>query len=629
MRYEDKLNNSPLLKLIKDTVLKIDNLKKESRKLKEDEKGLLIKNNNFSNDWDKVNITDKVNLNNIRNNIFCGEVIISAISDKKMFDKVNLASGIYNSTISDSVLDAVVLIKDVKQLNNYYIGEETFLLNNGIITSCKKSHCGNGTEISIGIETGGRELLLYSEIAIDEASRIVTSRGDKEFQESYNNFIKDYTKLFASEKGIILGKAEIINTKEIRDTFIDSSAVIKGAALISNTTILSNEDEKTEIKDGAYIKNSIIQWGCEVTSMGIVSESALTEHTEVERHGKVTESILGPNTGVAEGEVTACILGPFVGFHHQALLIGALWEEGKGNVAYGANVGSNHTAKAPDQEIIAGEGMFFGLGVSIKFPANFVKAAYSIIATGVTTLPQKIDYPFSLINFSKETILGISPAYNDIMPGWVLYNNIYMVKRNEGKYAKRNKAKRTEFTFEVFRPDIIELMKEAKKELESVKEKKEVYTSKDDIKGLGKNYLSELNRIKGIDAYRFYIQYYALKGLFNRVKSLLNKENKVEWSMIESDSDDKRWEHEKGILDEEFSSKTDIKELLNVFLEYEIKIADDVYKCKEKDDIRGRDIIDDYDDSHTLASDDGFVCQVKEEVEEFKKELNDILKKVE
>lgn len=51
-------------------------------------------------------------------------------------------------------------------------------------------------------------------------------------------------------------------------------------------------------------------------------------------------------------------------------------------MGYGANVGSNHTGRAPDQELWPGEGVFFGLGTSIKFPANYVAAQYSVIATG-------------------------------------------------------------------------------------------------------------------------------------------------------------------------------------------------------------------------------------------------------
>ena len=179
----------------------------------------------------------------------------------------------------------------------------------------------------------------------------------------------------------------------------------------------------------------------------------------------MTDSIVGANTGIAEGEVTACLVGPFVGFHHQALLIAAFWPEGKGNVGYGANVGSNHTSKAPDQELWPGEGTFFGLGVNIKFPSDFTKAPYSIIATAVNALPQKVTLPFSLINSPADRFEGISPAYNEIMPGWVLSDNIFTIRRNEGKYRKRNKAKRAKIEFEVFRPEIVDMMVDADMEL--------------------------------------------------------------------------------------------------------------------------------------------------------------------
>ena len=76
-------------------------------------------------------------------------------------------------------------------------------------------------------------------------------------------------------------------------------------------------------------------------------------------------------------------------FHSHSFL--ALWFYGKGNIGYGANVGSNHTGRLPDQECIPGEGVFFGLGCNIKYPCNFAKAPYSLIASGITLLPQVIE----------------------------------------------------------------------------------------------------------------------------------------------------------------------------------------------------------------------------------------------
>ena len=61
--------------------------------------------------------------------------------------------------------------------------------------------------------------------------------------------------------------------------------------------------------------------------------------------GKLTHSVLGPDSGVGAGECLHCLVGPFVGFHHQSLLIATIWPLGRGNVGYGANVGSNHTSR--------------------------------------------------------------------------------------------------------------------------------------------------------------------------------------------------------------------------------------------------------------------------------------------
>lgn len=90
----------------------------------------------------------------------------------------------------------------------------------------------------------------------------------------------------------------------------------------------------------------------------------------------------------------------------------AIWFEGKGNIGYGANVGSNHTGRLPDQECLPGEGTFFGLGCNIKYPCNLSDSPYSIIASGITMLPQRLTYPFSLVNRPTQVHEGISPAFN-------------------------------------------------------------------------------------------------------------------------------------------------------------------------------------------------------------------------
>lgn len=506
---------------------------------------------------------------------------------------------------------------------SFFLGDHV-LIRNSHLTAGPKTAFGNGIEIPIAIESGGREIGLYAELTVDSAWRLARSRGDRALLKQYTDGLAAYRQLVTADFGIVEAGAVIRNTPTVVNTYVGEGAVIDGAQLVEEVTILSTAGERTRVESGAIVKQALLQWGAEVASHGLVDHSLLTEHSHVERHGLVTNSILGPNTGVAEGEVTASLLGPFVGFHHQALLIAALWPEGKGNVGYGANVGSNHTAKAPDQEIWPGEGAFFGLGVNIKFPADYSKSPYTIFASGVSCLPQKVEFPFSLINSPSTRYGGISPAYNEIMPAWVLSDNIYMVKRNEGKYAKRNKARRSQFVFEVFRPEIADLMRDARRRLD-VKQTKEVYTAKE-IGGLGKNYLTEASRRKAIETYTFYLKYYALSGLKRVVAELIRDK---EWSCLgelltEPCTECPRWEHERQVLTQELPG-LELAQGLKLLVELQTKIAQDVQVSKEKDDRRGEETIEDYRDAHAPAKEDSFVKETWATTKELQAEVESLL----
>ncbi len=472
----------------------------------------------------------------------------------------------------------------------------------------------------IGLETGGRGVKIFAEITLSVAANIMKNRKNRELLEEYSKAVDTYSDMVKSDWGVIERNACVLNTNKVHNVHLGESGRINNAILVENATILSNSDEVTRISDGAYVKDAIIQWGAEINSMGILTQSVMLEHSHVEFHGKVHQSIIGANSGVAKGEITASLVGPFVGFHHQSLLISAFWPEGKGNIAYGANVGSNHTSRAPDQEIIPGEGVFFGLGASIKFPANYFKSPYSIIATNVITLPQRVEYPFSLINLPTETVHGISPAYNEIFPAWVLSDNIFFIIRNAWKYKKRDKAKREKVVFEIFRPDIIDLMIEARNRLSGVKQIKEHYADKD-IPGLGKNFLSESTRRNAIEAYTYYLKYYALIGLFRKA----NESGSLSLYLIDTVSTDQRFEHERMVLKKELDG-IKLKDAFELFIQMDEEVAKNVLDCKRKDDIRGVRIIDDYAEAHTLAENDKFIKEVYFDVDSRKLIATNIIK---
>ncbi len=574
---------------------------------------------NTAQDWKAVWVHPKFDPRRVQRCHFAGPVLLSASAGQIEVEGVAFPTGLSHSVLSHCVVAREALVRNVRLLHRTVVAEGAVLFDVGTIGLEKETSFANGQELLIAIETGGREVRLFSELTVGQAWVLARSRGNGKLLNDYGLELDAYVKAVASPCNVVGHSARILHTPKVNGIFLGNSGVIDNAQEVSNTTVLSAPSEVSEISQGAIVKNSILQWGCEVTSGAIVDSSLLTEHSHVERHGKVTHSILGPNTGVAEGEVTSALLGPFVGFHHQALLIAALWPEGKGNVGYGANIGSNHTAKAPDQEIWPGEGTFFGLGVNIKFPTDLTCSPYTIIASGVNMLPQKVEFPFSLINTPASSYPGISPAYNEIIPAWVLSDNIYMVKRNEGKYQKRNKAKRSQFDFEVFRPEIMDLMIDARKRLQ-VQAVKELYTAKE-IPGLGKSYLLESSRKRAMETYTFYIRCYALLGLKRQLEALA-KGGQLDGAsrFLKTKSADARWEHERRILEQEFPGQEPV-ELLKVLIGQQEKIAQDVQSSKEKDDRRGAEVIEDYGQAHPPASEDPFVQETRAVTEKLKQEV--------
>ncbi|HUI92438.1 MAG TPA: DUF4954 family protein [Chitinivibrionales bacterium] len=593
------------------------------RHLSEDEISRLKAQGNRAADWHLILVAEAFRPGGVTDSAFFGVCVLGAFDGRPVAADASLAipCGIYKSVIVESEIGNNCLVYDVS-MARYLVLDQAVVHRVGALVCTGTCTFGNGLDIPVGIETGGREVQSFADMTMTAAQAIAARRSDRQLQSGYRDFVKAYAEAAASAFGIAGPGCVIRNTPRVADTFAGPGCFIDGATLVENATIMCTPQEKALIGGGAFVRNSCVQWGCEITSMAIVDDSVLTEHSRVERHAKVTKSIIGPNTEIAEGEVTACLVGPFVGLHHQALLIAALWPEGKGNVAAGANVGSNHTARAPDQELWCGEGTFIGLGANIKFPSDFSRAPYGIIATGVTTLPQRMEFPFSLINKPSAAPAGAPQSLNELIPGWVLSDNLYAVKRNESKFLKRNKAKRGAFACDTLRPDTIDLIVSARDRLKNAAPAREWYGPAD-INGLGENFMTEESRKKGVATYDFYIEYYCLCGLAGRLAG-----GAAAVSVFRDATKDPVWEHQRGLCGKEGLAKRGVKENLTRLFQMHEKVAADTKKAKQKDDERGRRVIADYDAAHTQAKDDLFVKETTDKIKKMKAELEQIIAKL-
>ncbi|KAF4727174.1 hypothetical protein FOZ62_005921, partial [Perkinsus olseni] len=353
---------------------------------------------------------------------------------------------------------------------------------------------------------------------------VASSRG---LAPAYQKAVSEYTAAVeAAGKGktIVDENAVVLSCSSVKGSYIGRSARVVNSKIRDSALLEGNHVEDCSLT------TAILQKEAGVESFGVVEGATLCPTVHVERHGKVFDSIVGPCSGIAEGEVTASLVGPFVGFHHQALLIACFWPAGRGNIGYGANVGSNHTGKAPDQENCPGEGTFFGLATNIKYPCNLVDSPYSLIATGISCLPQAIGLPFSLVNESTECIAGLSPAINEVTPGWMLSDNMYSLYRNEAKFESRQGNLPKDgvmYQYSVFRPDIMDRVVKARDILKAADPKdtklrdakgQPVFTDKQ-IRILGKNWMHESARLTAVKTYTTFLQWYAIRGLWRRLSS--------------------------------------------------------------------------------------------------------------
>ena len=637
-------------KTFKSIVERVEAIQTQFRALRADEKLQLEKNGNIVSGtvfvpW-AVDVGTLVGI--VRNNVFLNQVFLGLERGDLVVDSEipTVTAGIFGSTLSNTVVEGKVYIKDCCMIHSAYIGSGSALINNGVITgNCESDFYGFGSECVLCEETGGRAITISPDASLETVVEAISSKArmsdwitrTRTERRDLSNSSRSVSAFLGS---VVAGNASVLKMTRLKSVFIAEDSACSGSEIC-----LSFIGHKARI-DNSVVQQSVVQEGVSVASYAVVENSILAKFAQVSVHAKVVHSFLGSYSGAESCECISSLIGPFVGFHHQSLCIATYWPAGRGNIGYGANVGSNHSGKAPDCELLAGEGVFFGLAVVVKFPCNFINAPYSLIASGVTCLAQRVEFPFSLINSgSVSELWGI----NEISPAWLLSDNMFTLTRNEDKFRKRQKANNpTVYNHQVFRADIMRLVVTARQRLESVSSKGPagIYTDAD-IAGLGKNYLREPCRLKAIDTYSFVLRWYGLRGLYRRVtergvdnvaKELLGWAAPVAavrdgvsnvTAVVTKDEDESEWKYAVEILKKEGMNLSEIKSLLVEFAKLDFLISASCVTSKTKDDVRGAKIVGpQYWEFHAPASQHSVCVNAKKNSAEIDAKVGEIISKL-
>ena len=536
-----------------------------------------------------------------------------------------LPPGVHGNTlVYNCIIESDTRVYHNSLLSDTYIAAGALLLNCGSV-SCSRDVTFGQIDLSVGPESGGgRHLTVTAESSMIDVCRNL---------EMSSNIPRttERPRSLSCNVNIIGSCSTVRDTPTLKNLYLAPHAIITAASSVRNVTLLSS----ATICNGCAVTNVLLQWNSSITDNSSVSDVLLMEEAHAGPHSLVASSILGPDVHVSAGEVHASVLGPNTNAHHQSLVIGVLWPLGRGNVGYGANVGSNHTGRLPDQETAAGEGTFWGLSTVIKFPVDLSYAPYSIVAAGTNMPPQRITMPFSLIVEQN----GVC----NIIPGWVLQSSPYTLSRSEAKFAKRRKATRHSYYtgWKIIRPNVVDMCIQAREDLERVGTPSvTVYKTDKQIDGIGKSYLTEKARLAGIHSYTQCIQLYALRGLLDwivhsgqslydllpnlirdlaiptGVSKLAYNTKEVSWPQLPWEEDaGSLWSHQQSIVRVEFPLNGDpmawIVDLLQKLVFLQEDYAKRIQDCKARDDVRGVQTVPGYANSHVAAKDDPVVQDVR------------------
>jgi hypothetical protein len=404
---------------------------------------VLVRNNNTSNDWTKILVSDAFNPELVKNCKFFGLVRIGKLEPVALeYHNVCMPVGLYNSTIISCDFGDNVVVNNVNYMAHYIIGNEVMLANIHELHTTNHSKFGNGIlkegeDESIRIwleicnENAGRKIMPFNGMLPGDAYMWSKYRTDSVLMDKFKEFTQAKFDKQRGYYGKIGDHTVIKNTSIIKDVWLGSHAYIKGANKIKNLTINSSGEAPSQIGEGCELVNGIIDFGCRIFYGVKAVRFIMASYSQLKYGARLINSYLGNNSTISCCEVLNSLIFPAHEQHHNNSFLCAALVMGQSNMAAGATIGSNHNSRAADGEIIAGRGFWPGLCVSLKHNSKF--ASYTLIAKGDYSAELNITLPFSLVsNNTNSGQLIIMPAY------WFIYN-MYALARNSYKYVDRDK----------------------------------------------------------------------------------------------------------------------------------------------------------------------------------------------
>lgn len=369
---------------------------KNYRKLTATEIRMLKSQGCVSETWGRIEVSGDFNPQHYRNVTFSGIVRLGSTGKTFCCERnVVRQSGIYDATIHNcSIGNNVYIAKVANYIANYDIADGVFIENVNRINATGESSYGNGVEVSVLNESGGREVPIYDRLSAQVAYFIAMYRHKPQVVASLRKIIYDYARLQRSERGYIGAKSVIVNSGIIEDVKIGEYARIDSVSRLVNGTIASTQAAPVKVGVNVVAKDFIFMSGAEVDEGAVVIRSFVGQGVRMARLFSAHDSLFFANCTCENGEAASVFAGPYtVSTHKSSLLIAGMFSFL--NAGSGSNQ-SNHMYKlGPIHQGIVERGSKTTSDSYLLWPAHI--GAFSLVMGRHVGHPDTSRLPFSYL----------------------------------------------------------------------------------------------------------------------------------------------------------------------------------------------------------------------------------------
>ena len=434
------------------------------RSLKEKEIKVLESQGCTAEAFSDILVADGFNQACVRNTHFVGKVKIGNLSGTiKNISGFEKPCGIYNAAIINCTIGSGCRIANIGiHIANYDIADDVCIENVGTMQTNAGATFGNGVEVEVLNETGGREVMLFDELNAQFAYMLCVHRYRPKMVEKLKAIAGKYADSVKADTGNVAVGAKISSVAEIINLKIGSYATVNSAATLNNGTILSAQDAPTKVGADVIAQDFIIAEGSSVTGGAILQKVFVGQGCQVGKQFSAENSLFFANCEAFHGEACSVFAGPYSVTHHKSsLLIAGLFSFY--NAGSGTNQ-SNHMYKlGPSHEGKLLRGCKTGSFSYMMWPCNV--GPFSVVLGKHLSTFNTADFPFSHLDARSDGRCNMVPGMHLTTVGTV---------RDGAKWPTRDRrkgsVKRDIICFDVFSPYTVGKMLKASKQLRHLEE---------------------------------------------------------------------------------------------------------------------------------------------------------------